>query len=611
MPAVGSEPSRCTLRPPILQRDGEEGPVDLIELEEDLRRGLVRGDARLHHPPWTGEGFRRLDELPALADALRAPGARFVAHLLAPGRAWGALITTGLVMLAALAQTFVGPLDQRVADGALGFEGALLDGRWWSTWTAHLLHWPQAPIVHALANFPFLAYCGYRVEQAWGLTGLLRVLGATVAVSSTAVMVGSTAPVLGSSMLAFGLLGAQIAIGFRMGDHMPPGWGGRYGWGSLRAVLLIMALHKGVEIALAGHTGLAQGVSHLGHATGLLGGMLGVMVGTPAALRPLSDQRRAIGADLGVTLAGLALPALVSLVLPLSPRLLGAPWERVEVEGAGLALRLPSRLAAQPVSLSGLRGWRGDIASDRALYVDRALHGSFEARDAHDWGQWWGQRLGGEATPTSPPAALGEGWLASAWRIDGERPWRVVEHQRVEGLYVLRVAWALPEEVDPAARERLYHASLATLEIGDPPDLTAERARHARHPDAPSRVYDLAHELYVSGHFDEADALLVGLLARDDGWQWDAARTRLRVFTVHPATGAAVDPAWLLPFLEQTSANDTALLGPGVAWLSARGACDEAAAALEGWRLMPGAAEASVEAAWTQAAQAHREACGP
>ncbi|MCK6506032.1 tetratricopeptide repeat protein [Myxococcota bacterium] len=607
------------MRPPILQRDGEEGPVDLLELEEDVRRGAVRGDARLWHPPWTGEGFRRVDELPALAEALQAPGARFVAQLHAPGRTWGAIALTVLLMGAALAQGIasalggsgLGNVDAQVAKGALGWDGALLEGRWWSTWTAHVLHWPRAPIVHALANFPFLAYCGYRVERAWGWTGLLRVLGATVAVSSTAVLLLSGPPVLGSSMLAFGLLGAQIAIGFRMGDHLPPGLTGRYGWGSLRAVLLIMAVHKGVELALAGHTGLAQGVSHLGHASGLLGGALGVLVGAPAALRPSALGRRARRTDLAVAALGLAVPVLVSITLPLAPRLAGSPWRPVQVEEAGLHLSLPWRMVEQPVAVSGLRGWRGDPNSQGALFVDRALHRSFEARAAFDGGDWWGGRLGGVAVPLPAPAPLAPGWRALSWRVDGEARWTVVEHQREEGLYVVRVAWVVPGGAPTAARERLYRAALATLRIDEPPDLVAQRERFARQPEAPARAYDLAHELYVSGRFSEADALLAGLLSRDDGWQWDAARTRLRVFEVHPDTGAGVDPGWLVPLLEQAPPGDLALLEPGITWLVSEGACAPAEIALARWASRAGAAEAPVAEALARADAAWQARCAP
>lgn len=577
----------------------------------------------LWHPPWTGEGYRRVDEVPALAAALQAPGARFVAQLLSPRPARLALALAAAITALALAQDLTSgrgvmadspaahAVQRLVSTGALGWEGALLDGRWWSCWTAHLLHWPRAPVVHALGNLPFLAYCGYRVERAWGWTGLLRVLGATVALSSTAILSLSEAPVLGSSMLAFGLLGAQIAIGFRMADHLPPGLRGRYGWGSLRAVLLLLVVHKGIEIALAGHAGLAQGVSHLGHASGLLGGALAVLWGSPAALRPVDQARGARRVDLALCGTGLALPALLGLALPLSPWLTGAPWRPAEVEGAGLRLSLPWRMEALPVRMGGLRGWRGDPGGEVALYVDRALLSSFEALDTYDWGGWWAERLAGAAEELAPPPALGPGWQARSWRVEGQPGWIVTEHQRRDGLYVTRAAWALPQGAPAEARERLYGAVLRSLQIDEPPDLVAQRERHARQPEAPARSFDLAHELYVSGRFVEADALLVGLLERQDGWQWDAARTRLRVFTVDPQTGAEVDPRWLLPLLEQAPAGDLALLEPGISWLATRGACQEAHAALTRWATLEGADAPRAVDSRTRAADAWSERCAP
>lgn len=586
--------------PPTLRTAQDEGPVDLLELEERVREGEVLGEALLHHAPWTGQDFVRLDRLPAFAEALQAPSARFAAHLTAPGHSRGAALLGVLVMVSAFAQTALSAmgtpeaqdlLERALREGVLHWEGAVLDGSWWSVWTAHLLHAPGAALVHAVANLPFLAYCGYRVERAWGHTGLLRVLAGSLLVGSVAVLLFSDLPVLGSSILAFGLFGAQIAIGFRMGEAIPPSQRGRYGWGSLRAFVLFLALTMALEFWMVGHRGPSSGVSHLGHASGLLGGVLAVMVGTPPVLRPSPPR---FTAHLAITGLLLLIPAALGPLLALSPGLAGQPWREVQVEGTGLSLSLPARFAETPVRQFGLQGFAASRASQHPILVDQALFSSYEAVEELDWEAWWGQRLGGVATSLPAPPARGAGWTAHAWEVDGEV---VVEHRFRQGLVLSRVAWVL--EAPAPARERFYRHLLEGLQIAEPPALVAERELYGRNPDSPRRQHALARELFIAGRFAEADTMLVPLLQRQDGWQWNAARTRLRLFEVDPPTGAEVPVGWLLPFLEEAPASDREILEPGFAWLVARGACAEAAQALQRWEELPEALESSAE--WVQA----------
>ena len=100
----------------------------------------------------------------------------------------------------------------------VGLGPTLLAGRWWTPWMAQLTH---ADLLHALFNAPIIAYCGYRVEQAMAPSGALAVICAAVLGGSLLIVALDSTPVIGSSIIAYGLWGAQIVIGLRMGDAVP------------------------------------------------------------------------------------------------------------------------------------------------------------------------------------------------------------------------------------------------------------------------------------------------------------------------------------------------------------------------------------------------------
>lgn len=572
------------MHPPLLRESGEEAPVDLAEVEERIRAGDLGGEATLLHEPWTGEAWRRLDELPALRSAFEAPGARFAAHLRRRASPLGTALLVGVLALCAIGQRLAvqlapgggAPMEgatvarRLVRQGGLYWEGVVLDGQWWSVLTAHLLHAPQAPLVHLFFNLPFLLYCGYRVEQAWGLDGLLRVLAGALASSSLAVLLLSDLPTVGSSMLAFGLLGGQIATGFRMGEAIPPRRRGHYGWGSLRAALLFAAVTVGLDVLLHGHAGLSPGVSHLGHMSGLLGGALAVLFGQPRVIDP---RRRG---DLLPALGLVLLPTALALAAFRLPVPFAGPWAPVEPDGSGLVLRLPARMAAHPVRFGGRPGFAASSDADQAVLVERVLYRSYEALAERDPAGFWVERLGGAVRALDAPPLVATGFVGRAWELQGSPGQLVEEHERIDGLYVSRVAFAIPRDQPAEARRALYREILRRLEVREPADLVAERERFARNPEAPQRRHALAQELLVAGRFAEADALLVPLLARPDGWAWDAARTRLRLLEVHPPSGEGIDGGWVLPFLEAAPATDLAIWTRGIPWLAARGRCEEA-----------------------------------
>ena len=85
---------------PYLNRGGDTAPVDLNDLDDDIRWGRVPGSARLRYPPWTGERFLALDEISELADALDSPGARLAATLRSAPFPWASTGFSALLLAA-------------------------------------------------------------------------------------------------------------------------------------------------------------------------------------------------------------------------------------------------------------------------------------------------------------------------------------------------------------------------------------------------------------------------------------------------------------------------------------------------------------------------------
>lgn len=241
-----------------LEFDGAVQLVDIADLEEDVRRARVAGGARLHYPPWTGDSWRRLDQLPQLADALSTPAARFAANLRSESTPWfAALLVFALVAGGFLQFHFRAALaadhGARLQRLSIGWESTLQAGGWWTPFTAQLLH---QDFHHLIGNAVIVGYCGWRCERAVGATGLLGVVGGALLGGTVAITVLSPLPCIGASVLAFGLWGGQFAIGWRHGAWIPSGLRGYYGAGTVLVTLPLMAWSfSNPEVSFAGHAG--------------------------------------------------------------------------------------------------------------------------------------------------------------------------------------------------------------------------------------------------------------------------------------------------------------------------------------------------------------------
>lgn len=515
-----------------LKQDGDISLSD-VDVEEEVRRARLFAEDVVRYAPWTGDQFRKLGDIPQLADAFDAPDARFAAFVRARRFTWGTALLVAAIALAGalqlgaprLAELGVGAftpdlnakMERAVLAGATGYEPLLLDGAWWTPWTSQLLH---AGLLHLVANIPVLAYCGYRVERALGVGGLAAVGAAAVLGGTALVTMLGALPVVGASILAYGFWGAQIAVGFRAGDAVPPGWRGFYGWGNL--VLFVPLFVASLD---------TEGVSHLGHVGGLLGGIL-VACLLPAesfASRATAHAARVGNLRLAAVLA--ALPMVVGPAVARVAPALSTPGEVVDVRGAGVTLELPWRMVDNPTRVGGMPAWLVSHNHEEPVFCGLARLAEAEDPDELVFLDAWRDTFGAEVEPVAAPEPLRPGFTSRAFLVrdpdTGEVAARVVEHDLRRGVWLLRVGYHLDVSDDPdVGREALYRHVLDSLVVNEPPALAAARREASLYAWDPERLWTFGRELTRAGAYVEADGVWEMLTARVDGWEWEAAKAR-------------------------------------------------------------------------------------
>lgn len=438
-------------------------PVDLGDLERDIRMGLVSSTSELLHPPWTGARFRYLTEIPELSAAFEAPDARLNAWMSGRRRVRASGVVAALVAFAALLQTAGGaegarPLLARLASampryGAAGFEPTLLDGMWWTPLASQLVHDPELPLLHALVNLPLLAYGGYRVQRALGTSGYAFVAALSLGVGTIFVLFFGALPSVGSSLLGFGLWAAQIAIGFRWGQAIPRESRAFYGWGTWVVFAPLYAL------SLVG-----SDVTHTGHLGGVIGGFLAIALIEPESTAKVDRVQARRRRNLLFAALILLCSLLIGLVVPLFPGLMAFPEQVVEAPEQRARLTLPGRLADHPIAALEGQAWLPAPDSDEPFFISRSTDPS------QDRQAFWASRLAGRAIACATPE-VAPGWTGASWMIldnqSGEPSWRVVEEARVEGDEIVHVGYALRLGGPPdlGARERLMARGMMGVEL--------------------------------------------------------------------------------------------------------------------------------------------------
>ncbi len=603
-----------------VEEDGALGPVMLIDLEEDVRRGRIPLNTRVRHPSW-GPHLLAIREVPELREASDAPAARMADRLRHPPLPWMTLVIAVGVLLAAglqVATMMAGTADLWLIDhvgtdegtalrvarrvgwlqglgdawmslGVLDANGAWLDGRWYTPWTWAATH---AGLGHALVNVILLMYCGFRVERALGPGALTAVIVGSWWAGSLAVLLGSDLPVAGSSVLTYGAWGAMMAIGIRYDDALPAGH--RTPYHLLNLVLFVplwlMSLPN-------------EGVSHLAHAGGLAGGVLAVLMVPADATAPASQARGRTLANLAGSAIGLAALPLLALIGMFQPGLAYAPSTPHAVEQAGITLHLPRGFAPLTGHVRGYPAWWSQRTDDHPLAVGLVERdGPPEPLSDADRTAWWA-RSWQDPQPLPPPHPAFAGGEAHAWLVqDDELRWtRLEQHTLVRGLWSLRAFWSSAAHADGSpkgGRTTLYRQVLADAEIGDIPELVTARARHQHAPDQPDAVYDLATAELRSGQPERAEALLAEIAAGPDA---SDRLTALRFTTWHwyPATAPSDAVDWASERLAMAKWWQRGLIEPGARWLASIGECDAVQRIAEGAREGAEVTE-PVQEAWLQ-----------
>ncbi|MCB9780662.1 MAG: rhomboid family intramembrane serine protease [Alphaproteobacteria bacterium] len=587
--------------PPRLLQDGVCVPVDLTVLEEEIRQGQAPENAWLHHPAWTGAQFVRVDEVAQLADAFQSPAARLVARLRSRciPRAAIALTATvfafGVLQLVARAGLLGDDASQAVTafftHGRVGYDELLLAGEWWSPWLSQLTH---GGAWHLIANLVVLSFMAWRVERALGAGSLALVAASSMTVGTLAIAWLDDLPAVGSSVVAYGLWGAVLAVGFRFGDalqHLRVR--GRYGFGTLPLFAVLFASSLG-----------QPATTHVGHFFGLVGGGLAAMVVAAETLEPARSTRRAALGNAALAVFVALVPVLVQAAVGRSPVLLAGRRVPIDVPSSGASLSLPTRMADHEVRLLGMPAWTTSASSEAALFVglvDVRADADLTEALVEQWADATLMSVQVDAdTPICPPAWAEQGWqclrLVLTDPDSGELVDHVVEHLFIRGRTVLRVGWRAGQPTAEPRREALYRHLLASLQVAEPPSLVDAREKLARNPDSPRMQYELARQLarlastHGSPPWGEADGMLGDLSAREDAWAWDAARLRLELWaqaaesqrTDFRGGGQALADAqdWTRTWLSRAPPLDSGIHRPGVRVLAATGDCEGARAHL-------------------------------
>ncbi len=546
---------------------GEEVEVPVLDLEEDVRAGRVPSVAEVQYGPWTGPDWRRIGEIPELAEALDAPAARLSAQLRTGPVPWVSAVVTLVILASGLLQGFSSLFGLSLGGAGLalrdffltsltGLDSLIFEGRWTTSFRSQLTHGGAG---HLFPNLAVIGYAGFRVEKALGVGGYAVVAVASVVLGTVAIALIETVPVLGSSVLGYGLWASMLTVGLRLDDQLPPSDRRFYGFG---AILLFLFL-------LAGSIG-QEGVSHTGHAFGFVGGALATFALRPETLVPRSGRRSQLRRNL--VLAGVlsAVPAVASATLYRFPTVLLG--EAAEVSVDGWTLSIPVQMAERTASIGGARGWTTSENSREGVFAGVRDLGETVPETLE---VLWGRRSDGPLEVLPAPESLGEGW--TAWRArltraDGRPLAEVVEHRRREGHTLWRLGSLVQVGHDDAVGRR---APTFEAIIGSAVPRETEAVRKARSAveagGGPRSRLAWAQQLHQVGKLAEADALLAEL-ASSPRFAADAAKARFALWAYHPEQ-VPPDAVEQVQALLVGQAGDWRLMSTGVHWLVERGAC--------------------------------------
>ncbi|MGC6511110.1 MAG: rhomboid family intramembrane serine protease [Myxococcota bacterium] len=529
---------------PIVNGPNGAGPMEEGDLRQRLRTGQLPIDTLIQHPDWTDNRTLPARQVPELFCEVSSEHAIVAERLRQSKTPWCTVAVVVTLLIVFVAQQTEPTFQDWVAHRwILGWGSTVLDGHWYSPITAQFLHLSMS---HFLINCAVICYCGLRVEHILRYKGLAQVLLMASAIGGLFVCLGSERPVVGSSIMGFGLWGAQVALGFRYSKSIPNTVRWHYGWGTF-------VIFASVQII-----GLSSAqISHLGHLGGFLGGLiLGIQ-----GIRRLNGS-----------------VWVVSLLLFLTPTL--GPWEKwqswdhYERADLGVSFQHPSRLKSQsfpkidvfsvhPVdtAYAFVSFWRVEVPPVSTEETVRA---------------WWETQLEHPLTKFNT-STLEKGVRRFEMQMG---PYHVVEHQHIKGLWVLRVGYWMHHSA--YARTDQFERILSTIQWDLPSVLKNLSAQFDVLSAVPDVRYDYAVELSHWGEPLTADQVIEPLIWQKGEWGSRAARFRLALHRQYPKSFNHIDREWIEQVLELHGKPENDLYAQAILYAVAHHDCSLAMGWLAG-----------------------------
>lgn len=520
---------------PIVDGPEGAGPMDEADLRQRLRLGRLSIETQIQYAPWTGDHFlpaAQISQLQCEVYSEPAEVSRRIQSSLFPV-ATSALL--GILGLSFLGQSLFPDLAATLAyQCMLGWGPTVLDGRWYSPLTAQLFH---GSLGHFLVNIAVIAYCAVHVERLLRPKMVVQVILLASAVGGILVCLGSDLPVIGSSIVGFGFWGAQVALGFRYAEAIPVSHQKHYGWMTFIVFAPIYAW--GVD---------SLQVSHLGHLGGFLGGffwgMQGIRKGT---------WRRWI---------------IFTLLLILPSLVFGArfqDWEVFERPDLGLRFEHPSRMRLQslpklqlfsvhPVdtAYAFVGSWRVEVPP---MSTQETVQAWWEHQLDHPHSQMTSRRLNNGVQRFE--LVLGE--------------YRVVEHQIVRGLWILRFGYWMHLSATP--RTAIFEQMLDGLEQDEPSALQTLSEQFELLSAVPDVRYDYAVELINWGEVRMADEVIEPLIFDEGPWGLRFAKLRLKLHAQYLKVFGLSGLSWIEPVLKQHGSKNVDIYTQAILYAVAHQDC--------------------------------------
>jgi len=188
----------------------------------------------------------------------------------------------------------------------------------------------------------------------------------------------------------------------------------------------------------------------------------------------------------------------------------------------------------------------------------------------------WGRSIVGEARVVQAPPPRAPGWTSHALEFvdeQGHARYLLVEHHLMRGRMLNRVGYVV--SLDHPVRQPLFEEIVASVQVGEPPDLAAARDAHLRNGLSERARLDLAFALADIGDFEQADGIFALVVDGDGRLVAEAVLARLDMWATHPEQFLLKGDAWFSGWMLDYP-NDRGLQEDGIAVLAANGRCSEA-----------------------------------